>query len=371
MTQHVSRARALLPVVLIALGLVLRVPAARAEEPAKEKDPYKSRFSGIPFFYYSPETKLAFGAGGVLNFRTGKKKETSRTSSVWIYATYTLAKQYSVMLKPEVYLKNNSLCLYGNIRYDRSPQNFYGIGNDTPITDGEKYTPRTFAFLFGVKRRVAGPVFGGLQFEFEQSTIEKIEPGGMLASGQYTGSEGGMLAGVGASLDWDTRDAVLFPRHGVFFQIQGDSFGALAGSDFTFSRVKLDLRDYIQLGPNRVLVLQGFLLSVFGDPPFYKLGLLGGDSLLRGYYKGRFRDKGLALVQAEFRTLISERIGVVGFAGVANVYPGFGEFKLEKLKYSIGTGLRYVINREGATLRLDLAWGKASFGLYATAQEAF
>jgi hypothetical protein len=27
--------------------------------------------------------------------------------------------------------------------------------------------------------------------------------------------------------------------------------------------------------------------------------------------------------------------------------------------------------REGTTLRLDMAWGKASFGLYITAQEAF
>jgi hypothetical protein len=367
-----NRTRTVLPLALVAIGFFLGVPAARAEEPAKkEKDPYKSRISGIPFVYYSPESKLAFGVGGVFNFRTGKKKEASRASSVWVYATYTLAKQYSILLKPEVYLKNNSLCLSGSLRYDLSPQYFYGVGNDTPATAAESYTPRTFNLQFGVKRRVLGPVFGGLQFEFEQSTMEKVEPGGMLASGQYTGSQGGMLAGIGASLNWDTRDAVLFPHRGIYLQVQGDSFGALAGSDFTFSRVRLDLRDYVSLGANRVLVLQGFLLTVFGDPPFYKLGLLGGDSLLRGYYKGRFRDKGLALVQAEFRTLISERIGVVGFAGIADVYPGFGHFKLEKLKYSIGTGLRYVINREGATVRLDLAWGQASFGLYATAQEAF
>jgi outer membrane protein assembly factor BamA len=368
-----SSPRPLLPVAAAVLGLFLCGPATWAQEPAKEKekDPYRSRISGIPFVYYSPETKLAFGVGGVLNFRAGKKKEVSRTSSVWAYASYTLAKQYSVLLKPEIYLKNNSLSLSGALRYERSPQYFYGVGNDTPSTNKESYTPRTFAFQFAVKRRVLGPVFGGLQFEFEQAVMEKVEPGGLLDSGVYTGSEGGMLAGIGATLDWDSRDAVLFPHRGTYIQVQGDSFGALAGSDFTFSRIKFDIRDYVPLGTNRVLVLQAFLLSVFGDPPFYKLGLLGGDSLLRGYYKGRFRDKGLALIQAEFRTLISERIGVVGFAGIADVFPGFGHFKVEDLKVSIGTGLRYVINREGATVRLDLAWGQSSFGLYATAQEAF
>jgi len=30
-----------------------------------------------------------------------------------------------------------------------------------------------------------------------------------------------------------------------------------------------------------------------------------------------------------------------------------------------------VNKREGTTLRLDMAWGKRSFGLYFTAQEAF
>jgi outer membrane protein assembly factor BamA len=202
--------------------------------------------------------------------------------------------------------------------------------------------------------------------------MEAIEPGGLLASGEYTGSSGGMLAGFGASLDWDTRDAVLFTRRGTFIQLLGDAYGALAGSDFSFSRFKLDIRKYISTGKDKVLVLQAFFLSTFGDVPFYKLGLLGGDSLLRGYYKGRFRDKALALVQAEYRVLISERIGVVGFAGLANVLPKFGVFEPDQLKYSIGTGLRYVINkRDGATLRLDLAWGRACFGLYATAQEAF
>lgn len=359
---------------LIAVLLVCCVcgRVATADEPAETKAAYKSKIMGLPFVYYSPETKLAFGLGGVYNFRAGRHKEATRTSSVWAYATYTLAKQYSVLIKPEIYLKSNSLSLSGSLRYERSPQFFYGIGNDAPATDKEAFTPRTFAFQFGVKRRVVGGLYGGLSFEFEDVTMEAIEPGGLLASGEYTGSSGGMLAGFGASLDWDTRDAVLFTRRGTFIQLLGDAYGALAGSDFSFSRFKLDIRKYISTGKDKVLVLQAFFLSTFGDVPFYKLGLLGGDSLLRGYYKGRFRDKALALVQAEYRVLISERIGVVGFAGLANVLPKFGVFEPDQLKYSIGTGLRYVINkRDGATLRLDLAWGRACFGLYATAQEAF
>jgi hypothetical protein len=63
---------------------------------------------------------------------------------------------------------------------------------------------------------------------------------------------------------------------------------------------------------------------------------------------------------------------VAGFAGVADVFPRLAEFRVDRLKYSVGTGLRYMVNkREGTNLRLDMAWGKESFGLYFTAQEAF
>ncbi|MCX6573034.1 MAG: BamA/TamA family outer membrane protein, partial [Candidatus Aminicenantes bacterium] len=256
------------PFIAVLLGLCVLGPAAAADEPAGAKDAYKSKIMGLPFVYYSPETKLAFGVGGVYNFRAGRHKEATRTSSVWAFATYTLAKQYSFLLKPEIYLKNNSLSLSGSLRYERSPQFFYGIGNDAPATAKEAYTPRTFAFQFGVKRRVVGGLFGGLSFEFEDVTMEKIEPGGLLASGEYTGSNGGMLAGFGASLDWDTRDAVLFTRRGTFIQLLGDAYGALAGSDFSFSRFKLDARKYISTGKDKVLVLQAFFLSTFGDVPF-------------------------------------------------------------------------------------------------------
>jgi outer membrane protein assembly factor BamA len=357
---------------LIAAGLSLCGPAAAADEPAVKPVPYKARLLGLPFLYYSPETKLAFGAGGVLNFRAGRVKEEARTSSVWAYASYNLAGQFSVRIKPEIYVKGNSLIFTGNLRYERTPQLFYGVGNDTQAADGESFTPRTFAVQLGVKRRVLGGLFGGLEFDFERMTMEKVQSGGLLASGTIAGSRGGLIAGFGARLVWDTRDSVLFPLKGAFLQLSADGYGANAGSDFSYNRVELDLRKYWTLGSSRVLATQAYLVSTGGTVPFYKLALLGGESLLRGYYRGRFRDKGLVLVQAEFRALITKRIGVAGFAGLADVYPGFRDFGAGRIKFAAGSGLRYVINkRDGATVRLDLAWGQQSFGLYATAQEAF
>jgi outer membrane protein assembly factor BamA len=336
------------------------------------KNIYKARLIAIPFIYYSPETKLAFGVGGVLNFRAGRNKEKTRASTIWAFGTFNLAKQFQVVVKPEIYFERNRFFLSGNIRYERTPQNFFGIGNDMPSTAEESYTPRIVNFQVGVKKKFLGHLFAGVQYDFEQMTMEKVEPGGMLEDGEIPGSRGGLFSGFGVSLDWDTRDAVLYPRKGVFLQLTADTYGAMTGSDLTFTSLKLDCRKYFLVAPDQVLALQAYIRSTAGEVPFHKLALLGGESLMRGYYKGRFRDKDILAVQAEYRVMVTKRIGVVGFAGLADVFPAFAEFKLKTIKYSLGTGFRYMINkREGTTLRLDMAWGKASFGLYVTAQEAF
>ena len=338
----------------------------------KSEDAFKAHLIAFPFIFYSPETKLAFGGGGIFNFRAGRNKEQTRASTVWAFGTYNLARQFQVVVKPEIYFERNRFFLSGNLRYERTPQNFFGIGNDMPSTAEESYTPRIVTFQVGVKKKFLGHLFAGVQYDFEQMTMEKVEPGGILSSGSITGSRGGLLSGFGVSLDWDTRDGVLYPRKGVFFQITADTYGAMTGSDFAFTSLKLDCRKYFLVAPNQVLALQAYIRSTAGEVPFHKLAFLGGESLMRGYYKGRFRDKDILAVQAEYRVMVTKRIGVAGFAGLAEVFPGFADFKLNNIKYSVGTGVRYVVNkREGTTLRLDMAWGRASFGLYITAQEAF
>ncbi|HOW85383.1 MAG TPA: BamA/TamA family outer membrane protein [Candidatus Aminicenantes bacterium] len=347
-------------------------PAAAQDGAASEETSYKAKLVGLPFVYYSPETTLAFGAGGVMTFRVGANKARTRTSSIWAYASYNLEKQFNVLIKPEIYLQGNDFSLSGSLRFERAPQRFYGLGDDTASIDQESFTPRTIAAEIGIKRRLVAGLFAGLRFNFENTTMEKVEAGGLLAPGTIPGSHGGLLAGFGGSLDWDTRDASMFPRRGAYLQFTADVYNAVAGSEFSFNRFNLNLRKYLPLGPDQVLALQAYALTTGGDVPFYKLALVGGDTLLRGYYKGRFRDKSLALVQAEYRALISDRIGVVGFAGAAQVFAGLDHFGSGSVKLSAGTGVRYVISkRDGTTVRLDMAWGDRSFGFYITAQEAF
>lgn len=333
---------------------------------------FKPRILLLPLIYYTPETRLALGVGGVLNYRFGRDKGNTRPSSLWLLAVYTMNNQVQLQLKPEVYLPKNSFILGATLKFERFPQKFFGIGNDVPVTAEEVYTPETMALQLSLKKKVVESVFGGIQYHLEKTLIQKVEPGGLLAQGDIPGSTGGVISGLGLSVNWDNRDNLFFPRRGSYLQFVADFFSAPLGSDYHYSTSKLDLRTYLPILSNHVLALQVYIRNMGGSPPFYQLSTLGGAFIMRGNYNGQYRDKTLLAFQAEYRLPIWRRFGAVGFAGLGDVGETLRAIKLNRLKYSLGGGFRYKLDsREGTNLRLDFAWGKASTGFYMTVQEAF
>jgi len=367
------RAAAILLAVVLALagrGLTSdQETTAQAGDPAKK---FKPRLLMLPIIYYTPETRLALGAGGVLNFRLGLDKENTRPSSLWILMVYTLNKQIQLGLKPEIYLPHNSFILSANLQYEWFPQTFYGIGNDVPASAGEYYTPETKGVQFSIKRKIFGSVFGGIQYQIKKTIIQKVEPGELLASGDVPGSAGGVTSGLGMNVTWDDRDNVLFPRRGSYLQFVADFYSDALGSDYHYTASRFDLRTYIPVRETDVVALQVFVRNMGGNPPFYELSMLGGTNLMRGTYTGQYRDKSLLAFQGEYRMHVWKRIGAAVFAGLGDVAPSLREIKLNRLKFSLGGGLRFKLDtREGTNLRLDFAWGKHSTGFYMTVQEAF
>jgi hypothetical protein len=121
-----------------------------------------------------------------------------------------------------------------------------------------------------------------------------------------------------------------------------------------------------------VLGLHGHLRSTNGDVPFQLLPRLGGQDIMRGTYQGRYRDRHLLAAQAEYRVELWRRIGVVAFVGAGQVADRLGAVALDDLHYSLGGGLRVMIDqRERMNLRLDLGRGRGASGTYISAGESF
>jgi len=346
------------------------LPAAAREQPESAPG-----FLVLPILYRTPETGWAGGVGGVATFRLGPDPASPRPSSALFALTYTQKKQIIFSVRPEIYLDRERIAVAGTIEANRYPGLFYGLGPDTPDEAEEVFTPVQVLIELTAVRKVSArlPLYAGLLFGLESYHFSSFAEGGLLASGSVPGTRGGTSPGLGLAARWDSRDSVFTPGRGNFWQVSAASYGGPLGGPYGYVKFKADLRTYMTVLAGPVLAFQAKLEAVAGDSvPFTACPKLGGDSLLRGYYSGRYRDRVYAAAQTELRLPVSGRFGAVLFVSagaVAGRIAGLGD---SPLRAAWGGGLRYRLTSDGPNLRVDFGFGRGgNKGLYFTAGEAF
>jgi outer membrane protein assembly factor BamA len=347
-------------------------PFAAQEESPNQVSQKTSGFNILPVLFYTPETKWGFGVGAIFYSRLTKDPEVKRPSNISAILIYTQRKQFSMELNPDFYLRGNTH-IQGEISLAKYPDKFFGIGSATPAEAEEDFTLKYVRLKVEALQPVYRKLNLGFQYVFDDTQIVEVEEGGDFQTGDFPGREGGRASGLGYLMTWDSRDSIFFATSGSFHQFSATFFGRGLGSDFAFGRYFFDLRKYIRLSAAHSLALQSRLLFHTGTVPFWRLALLGGEEMMRGYYLGRYRDNNMIAVQAEYRWLpVIWRIGVVGFAGLGDVADRIAHFDMGGFEYSYGFGLRFILNPEQKiNLRVDFGFGKGTSGIYFTAGEAF
>jgi outer membrane protein assembly factor BamA len=359
---------------LVWLVTIPAIAAPRPDDKPEAEAPGKRHVVILPIAFYSPETKFAGGVGGLLTFRRSGSGTVERPSSIYFYAIYTQLKQFSMSWEPEFYYRKEAWLLKGRLQVEKYPDKYWGVGPISPDAAEEGYTPRSVTIEASFQRKLipSAGLYAGLQARYERYTIIKVDPAGAIGRDAVVASGGGTATGIGFVLNRDSRDDIFFPRRGDYWMLSALFNAKAFGGDFAYTHMKLDARKYLPIRSNHVLAFQGQVQMISGTPPFYGYAELGSDTMMRGYYAGRYRDKVMAAVQVEYRMPLFWRIGIVGFAGLGNVAPRFGALDLDRLKYSYGTGLRFRISsREATNIRVDFAFGKNTSGVYITAREAF
>jgi outer membrane protein assembly factor BamA len=324
--------------------------------------------------YYTPETELAFGVGGIMTFYTAKELGL-RPSKILLSGYYATTGQYKISLAPQLYFFQNRYFTSVTLDFGNYVDKFFGIGNNTPDIDSlAKYVSQSFGIelnfqlpsLFKLAYR------SGIIYDFTTNDIVDKKKNPYLKSGAVTGSEGGISSGLGLIWVWDTRDHTFFPNKGHFSQAKAVFYFKGIGSDFDFNKYEIDLRYFIPLATDKVIAVQGYTSLARASPPFYELPALGGQNRMRGYYMGRFRDKNYVTGQVEYRTYFWRRLGFVAFYGIGDVQEKFKDFRFKEVKNSYGAGLRIKFNQaEKVNLRIDYGRGKDTSGIYFGIEEVF
>lgn len=330
----------------------------------------KLNFILLPIVFSSPDTRLAFGVLPNLVFRT---RTSSNPSSIRMDAYYTLNRQYHILLRPTLWLSNDSWNLSGKFSFKKWPTSFYGIGNSTDEEEQEKFTETLYESSLEVATRMGSHYYAGLEYALRYARITPFDDSGRLASGEITGSSNHLVTTLGILLRRDTRDNHYFPSKGSYHTLSAASSIKAIGSDFSYTRFSLDLRKYLNLSrkSSHVLALQGMVSVATGTVPFRSLASVG--STLRGYSSVRYIDRNQMALQAEYRFVpIWRRLGATIFAGAGDVFNRVDDLHPDRLKFSVGFGIRYLFSRsEKINIRLDYGFGKESSGNYLDLFEAF
>jgi hypothetical protein len=328
----------------------------------------------LPLLYYTPDTRLAYGAMAVKYFklRSSAADTVTRLSYTKLLIDYTQNKQLDIWASWNIFTSGEKYIIKGEARYRNFPDRFYGVGNRTLLDANEFYSYDLVTMKILGLRKIGDRIFAGIDYQITNFYNVRKEPNGQLIKGNIPGSFGGLNSGVGLVYTIDRRDNVFNSHKGMFLELSSYFYQKFLGSDFIFNNYNVIYNKYFPLKDKHTLAVQFVGNFNTGHTPFYNLSPAGGDEILRGYAKNRYRDLNFMGTQAEYRFPIWWRLGGVTFAGLGDVFDSFKDMNYKYLKFSYGVGLRLNLNKkENVNIRVDYGFGLDSQGFYLSIGEAF
>ena len=331
------------------------------------------KLMNYPTLAFSPETNWEIGISSLYIYSANRDLK-NRLSEVKAFTFYTLEKQYGIWLDHALYSDQNKWFLLGKARFQSFPLLFHGIGVNTPKEHIARIDGNFTYFKERILREIIPNLYTGLEFDiqilnkvsYQNTTNLFVKP---------NGGNGSTNVGLGWGLIYNNIHNILNPRKGIFSEWGFLSYRSNLGSDYQLNTYLIDNRFYLPIKKNNVLAfqLQGQFSN--GNAPFNLLSLMGGESLMRGYYLGRYRDNHMIASQIEYRILpfsFSKRWGASMFFAAGEVFSSLDKFEIKNLLPTAGAGLRFLLFPEkDIYTRLDFAFTEEGSGVYFFIGEAF
>ena len=338
------------------------------EESNEVKEEKKFDFSIIGGPHFSNDTKLGLGVVASGLYRIDREDKSISPSNVSLYGDITTTGFYLIGIRGNTIFPKARYRIDANIYFFSFPSQFWGIGYDKGKhnDDWVSYKRLENQLKFDFLGKVIKNIYVGPTIIFRNVNGKDFEDISRLNGQDRNVSS----FGIGAIVEYDTRDFIPNPSRGMYSRLEQQFFPDFLGNDYNFNRTTVEFRYYRKAwkGCTFAYEIQG--VFNYGDTPWSMMAQLGGSFRMRGYYEGQYRDNSMVQTQAELRQHIYNRHGVTAWIGAGNVFPDIKSFKWRQTLPSYGIGYRWEFKNR-VNVRLDYGFGKGVSAFYFSINEAF
>lgn len=325
-------------------------------------------FSIIGGPHYSSDTKLGIGLVAAGFYRSDKTDSITPPSNVSLYGDVSTVGFYMVGIRGNHIFKFDKNRIDYNLYFYTFPRRFWGIGYeqgnnmDNKSKFDETFVQASFNWLHEITPHLfIGPGAGFTYAHASDIEHPELWDGQPFHSATYS---------LGFKIQYDTRDNLTATQYGFLASAEQRFNPAFLGNRQAFSSTELRLCYFRNLWKGSVLAMQYHAKVNYGDVPWAMMATFGGSNSMRGYYDGRFRDKGEMDFTVELRQHVWRRNGIVVWGGVGTVFPRFSAIQMRRLLPNGGIGYRWEF-KQRTNVRLDFGFGKGENSFIFSINEAF
>lgn len=338
------------------------------DESNKPKDHKKFDFSIIGGPHYSNDTKLGIGLVAAGRYKTSMSDSLTPLSNVSLYGDVTTSGFYMLGVRGNHIFPRNKYRLDYNFYFYSFPTKYWGIGyknarkkeNETDYDDLRVQMKVDF-LIHLMKGLYFGP---GISFDWIKArNVDNREMWGNLP---LTTRD----FGIGLQIRWDTRDNLTAPQQGWLIGLNQKFYPKHILNSEYFAYSDFQINHYHRLWKGGIMAARYHTRISYGDTPWGMLPTFGGNSCMRGYYEGRYRDKGEMDLTVELRQHVWRRNGIAVWGGFGTVFPKLSKIRIDRLLPNCGIGYRWEFKKH-TNIRLDFGIGKGETGFIFNIDETF
>lgn len=336
---------------------------ARKDKTSSKK--FDVSFIGGP--HYSVNNKFGIGLLAAGLYRMDRNDLSIQPSNVALFSDFSTTGFFKIGIDGLNIFPHDAYRIDYRVSFDYNPTRYYGIGYQAGLADDySEYKEFNVIFRANVLKKLMNHFYGGLSFVGTIKNSRSFEKDEFIPDQPLKNT----IIGPGVMVSYDKRDFEPNPERGVYISYRQNFYTKTLGSTTNYNEIEANFRAYKKIAKGSILAFDAYGDFNNGDVPWSMLALMGDSHRMRGYYKGRYRDKKILTSQVEFRQHIKGRSGVVAWVGAGSVFDNFNALEWGQILPNYGVGYRWEFKHR-VNARVDFGFGKKLNGINFTMQEAF